>query len=160
MKDYPKKSKKRRIKPTREVFDPSLLTAFDRVLLQAFEERRQNIQEKMETSTILYPQKICPGCGYPTFDTDHLWGTCVLCLWEGWSGDQNPTYQGPPNYLSLLEHRVNISYSLRLLEEKYYIDPSIEAIIQSIEQFKKEGTAIDIDNFEHHAKRVLPVRTK
>lgn len=160
MNSYPEKPKKRKSQTEVEQFDKSKLTPSDHELLMAFRERREKFEHLIEKSNILYHKKTCPGCGYPTIDEDEFYMTCPICLWEGYSPDKSDTYQGPPNYISLIEHRINISRFLQLFNATHTIDDSIEKITASIKHFEQSTVGIDRNNFENNLKNILPTKPK
>ena len=80
MKIYPAKPKKRKLKLVTDKFDKSKLSTFDLNLLDAFHERREKYEHLIKESTIIYHKKTCPGCGYPTFENNDFFTTCIICL--------------------------------------------------------------------------------
>ncbi len=160
MKNYPAKSWKRKRAVEADRFDPSKLTAFDWELLHDFEERRRKFNRLMEESNIVHNKKTCPGCGFPTMDTDEFYDTCIICLWEGDASDKQETFQGPPNYISLMEHRVNVSQFLREFQEAFEIEASVDVLINRIKAFEKGSILIDRENFERNLKNILSPESK
>ncbi len=160
MKNYPEKSQKKKDSVATDHFDKSTLTANDFELLKAFEKRRSEYDRLLEESNIIYSKKTCPGCGFPTFDQNELFTTCIICLWEGYDSEKNNTYQGPPNYISLIEHRVNVSSFLRSFNQNHEIDGSIDEIMKSIKEFEQGTKSIDRDDFENNLKNILPTKLK
>jgi hypothetical protein len=141
-------------------FNKSSLTPADVALLKSFENRRAEFDRLMAESNIIYSKKTCPGCGFPTLDIDDFFGTCMICLWEGSGAEKNDTYQGPPNYISLIEHRINISSFLQLFNQSYEIDMDIDKIMQGIIHFEQGNQPIDRNNFQNNLKNILPVQPK
>lgn len=160
MKNYPAKSRKRKPAVEADRFDPSKLTAFDWGLLDCFEERRREFNRLLEESNIIHHKKTCPGCGFPTMDTDEFYTTCIICLWEGDASDKQETFQGPPNYISLMEHRVNVSQFLREFLEAYEIEASVEVLIKRIKAFEKGSISINREDFERNLKNILSPKSK
>jgi hypothetical protein len=141
-------------------FNKSILTSSDLELLKAFENRRVTFHRLLEESNIIYSKKICSGCGFPTMDKSEAFGTCIICLWEGSAAEKNDTYQGAPNYISLIEHRINISSFLQLFKESHEIETDIDKIMEGIIHFEQGTLGIDRDNFENNLKNILPTKPK
>ena len=159
MKNYPEKPKKRKVRRKENRFDKSRLTTSDLELLKGFQERRDKFESLMSKSNIIHYKKTCPACGFPTFEEDKPYETCVICLWEGPGSDKNNIYQGPPNYTSLIEHRIYFSELLQVFQETYVVDSSIDNIIKHINAFKQSSIE-DQESFENYLKNVLPTKPK
>ena len=160
MKNYPSKGQKRKPWINEKHFDNTKLTAFDLELLNDFEERRRKFNRQIEESNIVHHRKTCPGCGFPTMNADEFYDTCIVCLWEGDTSDKQETFQGPPNYISLIEHRVNVSQFLREFLKSYEIETSIDIIIKRIREFEVSGKTVDRRNFMVNLVNILPVKHK
>lgn len=160
MKNYPAKSTKRKRPVETTRFDKSKLTVFDLELLNDFEERRKKFDLLIEASNIIHRKKTCPGCGFPTIDSDESFSTCILCLWEGEVSEKNAFNQSPPNYVPVIEHRITVSGFLREFQEANVIDPSIDAIIRSIREFESGNQPVDRENFRDNLVNILPVIPK
>lgn len=161
MKNYPAKPKKRKTQSTfPESFDTSLLTEEDKGQLALFHKRREKYDQLIEGSNIIHYKKTCPGCGFPTFNEEDAYTTCIICLWEGYRRNENSNHQGPPNYISLTEHRVNVGYFLQEFEQSHEIDESIDEVIKSIKAFEQSQTPIDLKDFGRNLKNILPTNPK
>lgn len=160
MKNYPAKSNKRKNQVVTDRFDQSKLTAFDWELLQDFEERRRKFNRLMEESNIVHNKKTCPGCGFPSMDTDEFYDTCIICLWEGEASDAQETFQGPPNYVSLMEHRITISRFLREFLKSDDMEVSVDVFIKRIKAFEKGQIPINREDFERNLKNILSPNSK
>lgn len=166
MKDYPLKPRKRGGKKKKQqYFDKSKLTDAHKKLLDDFYERRNQFDLLIKESNIIYDKRTCPACGYPTLDKGANYQTCVLCLWEDHGIDnKQDTLITAPNYISLLEERVNISNFLFLFRQHYFIEESLDLIIKGIQSFEEKLSAgqieIDRDSFETNIKNILPTQSK
>lgn len=160
MKNYPAKSSKRKNPVESGRLDKSKLTSFDLELLNDFEERRRKFNRLMEESNIVHNKKTCPGCGFPTMDADEFYDTCIICLWEGEVSEKNAFNQSSPNYISVIEHRINISGFLRQLLETHEIESSIDIIITNIREFEAGEKSMDLENFAANLMNILPVKPK
>jgi Cysteine-rich CPCC len=163
MKNYPAKSKKRK-KPNQEQtrFDKSELTSADREVLKQFKERRKRYDDLLEESNIIHHKNTCPVCGFPTISNRGDYEACIICSWEDdGRDDENDSSRHLPNYLSLVQHRVNIAIFMEHFEKKYIISNSIDEIIKDLKSFEEKlskGVAeVDL-NFENNLKNILPTK--
>jgi hypothetical protein len=155
MKHYPAKSTKRKVKSEEDLFDKSQLTALDLELLADFKTRREVYDRQIAGSNIIHTKETCSACGFPTFEKDDYFATCIICLWEGMSSDKNDTLRSVPNYSSLMEHRIAVSGFLRSFLENNEIDPSVDEVIKSINRFLEGDIPVDRENLDNNLKNIL-----
>ncbi len=114
----------------------------------------------MAESNIIHHKHTCPACGFPTLNKRHDHEVCVLCLWEDGTGEARPASITAPNYISLIEARVNIASVIGVFEQTHAIDDSVDNVIKSIRRFEhglERGEAhIDRVDFATHLTKLLP----
>jgi len=164
MPNYPSKKKKSKRKPAPpQKFDKGLLEPEDWEMLKTLKVQRATFDAYLETVEL--ERFTCPACGYPTLEELGQYDCCVLCLWEEDGNDDryDPARISPPNYISLIEARVNIAYMLKEFEaeESVTLDNDPERVTNHIEGFLdqlKAGTAkINTEDFSAHIRMALPV---
>jgi Cysteine-rich CPCC len=114
----------------------------------------------MEKSNIIFNKHTCPGCGFPALNGKSDYETCIICLWEDCGlDDKTDTLICPPNYQSLVEHRINITRFFREFTLKNGWQITTEQLIRNIKAFEldiKEGKVnLDSDSFENNLKKIV-----
>lgn len=141
-------------------FDVTRLTADDHALLADFERRRAGFDHALEASNIIYHRHTCPACGFPTLKVRQDYEVCMICLWQDDGDDGDPTRISPPNYVSLMQQRIDVAGMLRVFERTHLYDDSLAAVIAAIRAFDARldrGTAtIDRVDFAANLRGILP----
>lgn len=157
-----RKPKQRRIRArnTAKRFDASQLTADDRQLLAAFEQRRAQWDRFLVESNILYHKHTCPACGLPTLDElgDHE--VCAVCLWQEGFGENDVTAVGYLNPVSLLQARLEAAMMLAEFERTHALPGSPDDIVRSIRDFTRRWNrgevGLDRADFTANLLKILP----
>jgi hypothetical protein len=141
-------------------FDKAKLTDLDRALLSDFDRRRAAYDQALEASNIIYHRHTCPACGFPTLKERHDYEVCMICLWQDGSDERAPTLIAPPNYIAMMQHRIDVAGMLRAFEQTHLYDDSLAAVIAGIRAFDARldrGTArVDRVDFAANLRNILP----
>lgn len=136
------------------------LSPADREQLADFDRRRAAFEHALAASNILHHKHTCPACGFPTLDSRFDYLRCVICLWEDGVGEEDPTRARPPNDESLVDARLRISALLAACDLPRDLAAATDDIVRGIRRFEADlrrgAAAIDVDDFAHHLRTVLP----
>lgn len=163
MSNYPrkkhryKKGKKSKI-PT---FDRSLLSEEDKAVLHQFSLRRKLFDGFIKQKNL--PVFTCPSCAYPTLQERGQYEWCILCEWED-DGSDDPHILSitAPNYLSLIEARVNMGTFFRDFPRNagLDIDNDPKKVVSSIQLYLeklKTDPSSHIKDLTALVKALLPI---
>jgi hypothetical protein len=141
-------------------FDERQLTGEDRALLAAFVRRREGFERAIEASNVIYHKYTCPACGFPSMDRRGDYGVCVVCLWEDAVDETAPTWVGPPNYVALVQRRIEVAGMIAAFERVETIVDSLGEVVRSIRDFEAKlacgDAAIAHGDLLAHLRGVLP----
>lgn len=130
-------------------FDPRQLTERDHQLLAAFAARRAAYEQALAASNILYHKHTCPACGLPSLDARGDHETCVVCLWEDSAGENDLTIVSAPNYVSLLQARVEAAAHLAEFERTHELPASLEEIVHRLRDFTRRAARGEVGLDRH-----------
>lgn len=164
MNDDPRRPKKRRKKRAGLHFDARQLTDGDRAWLAAFERRRAGFERAIAASNVLHHKHTCPACGFPSLDGRGDYGVCVVCLWEDAVDETAPTWVGPPNYVALMQRRIEVAAMIAEFEQVETIVDSLGEVVRSVRDFEAKlgrGEAVIAHgDLLGHLRAVLPTRPR
>lgn len=130
-------------------FDPRQLTERDHQHLAAFAARRAAYEQALAASNVLYGKHTCPACGLPTLDVRGDYETCVVCLWEDNAGENDLTIVVAPNYVSLLQARVEAAAHLAEFERTHELPASLEEIVRRLRDFTRRAARGEVGPGHH-----------